>query len=103
MSQRELADLVGIVTHQQVSQHERSTVIPSLMAALAYQIVFGVPITELFPGVLDSIHANVEERLHYMKERLEACTVKGRAAQKIARRIEWFWERENPEVTCQQA
>jgi len=103
MSQRELADLVGIVTHQQVSQHERSTLIPSLMAALGYQIVFGVPMTELFPGLLEGIQTNVEERLHRMKEKLEAYTVKGRGAQRIARRLEWFWERENPESISSQA
>jgi transcriptional regulator with XRE-family HTH domain len=96
MSQRDLAELVGIVSHQQVSQHERSTAIPSLIAALAYQFVFGVTATELFPSSVENIKRNVEERLSRMKDKLQDSTAKGRKAQKIARTLEWFWERENP-------
>jgi transcriptional regulator with XRE-family HTH domain len=96
MSQRELAELVGTINHQQASAHERSLAIPSLLAAVAYQYVFGVPLTELFPGLAESVRLNVEERLHIMKEKLEDSTAKGREAQRIARMLEWFWEHENP-------
>jgi transcriptional regulator with XRE-family HTH domain len=98
MSQCELADLVGVVTHQQVSMHERSKAIPTLIPVLAYQIVFGVPATELFPGLFENVKLNVEERLSKMKERLQESIVKGRKAAKIARTLEWFWERENPDA-----
>ena len=96
MSQSELAELVGIVSHQQVSQHERATATPSLTAALSYQFVFRVPMTELFPGLVESVKLNVEERLYKMKEKLQESTAKGREAQKIARKLEWLWERDNP-------
>jgi transcriptional regulator with XRE-family HTH domain len=99
LSQRELADLVGVVSHQQVSQHERSTVVPSLVAAFAYQIVFGVPITQVFPGIAETVSQNVEERMRKMKDRLEESAVRGRGAQKIARTLEWYWQRENPGAT----
>jgi transcriptional regulator with XRE-family HTH domain len=90
MSQRELAYLVGILSHQQVSQHERSTAVPSLIAAVAYQFVFGTPITELFPGLVESVKLNVDERLYRMQKELQDTTAKGREAQKIARTLEWF-------------
>jgi transcriptional regulator with XRE-family HTH domain len=98
MSQRELADLVGIVSHQQVSQHERAAAIPSLTSALAYQIVFRVPMTELFPSLVESVKLNVEERLYRKQEKLQDSAAKGRRALKIARMLEWFWARDNPGV-----
>ena len=95
MTQRELANLVGHIAHHQVSQHERSRAIPSLLTALSYQAVFGVPITELFPGVYETIRANIEERLQRVEKTLQESTAKGRAAETIARKLEWLWERGN--------
>lgn len=96
MSQRELAELTGLIAHHQVSNHERSTALPTLLVALSYEAIFRVPVAEMFPGLYEAIKLNVEERLSQIEEKLQDSSVKGRAAQAIARRLEWFWERRNP-------
>jgi DNA-binding XRE family transcriptional regulator len=96
MSQRELADLIGILADHQISKHERSATVPSLLAALSYQVVFSVPITELFPGIYESVRMNLEERLCEMETELQNSTAKGRGAHVIARKLEWLLERRDP-------
>jgi transcriptional regulator with XRE-family HTH domain len=96
MSQRELAELIGIIAHHQVSNHERSIAIPSLLVALSYEAIFRVPVAEMFPGLYETIKLNVEERLSQMEKKLQDSSVKGRAAQAIAHKIEWLWEHRNP-------
>ncbi len=98
MSQRELAELVGIIAHHQVSIHERSVAFPSLMAALSYQAIFGVPVAELFPGLYEPILVNIEMRLSEMEHRLQDSSAKGRSAEIIARKLEWLWARRNPQT-----
>jgi len=97
MNQQELAELLGIIGHHQVSIHERAVAFPSLMAALSYEAIFSVPVAELFPGLYEPIRMNIEERLSEMEKRLQDSTAKGRAAQVIARKLEWLWLRKNPQ------
>jgi transcriptional regulator with XRE-family HTH domain len=98
LNQRELAELVGLIGHHQVSIHERSVAFPSLMAALSYEAVFGVPVSELFPGLYEPIRMNIEEQLTEMEKKLQGSTAKGHAAQIIARKLEWLWARKNPQI-----
>lgn len=98
MSQRELAEIIGIVEHHQVSNHERSSAVPSLFAALSYEAVFSVPVATLFPGIYDTILANVEEHLIELEEKLQNTALKGRPAQKVAHILEWIHQRRNREV-----
>lgn len=95
MNQRELAELVGIIAQHQISTHERSVALPSLIAALSYQAIFCVSIAELFPGLYEPIQMNIEERLSELEMRLRESTAKGRSAQAIARKLEWLWARKN--------
>ena len=96
MSQRELAELVGLIARHQISTHERSVAIPSLLVALSYEAIFRVPLTELFPGLYGAIQPNIEERLAEMERTLQNSTAKGRKARIVARELEWLWERKNP-------
>jgi DNA-binding XRE family transcriptional regulator len=93
-----LAELVGLIARHQISTHERSVAIPSLLVALSYEAIFRVPLTELFPGLYGAIQPNIEERLHEMERALQDSTAKGRKAQIVARKLEWLWERNNPEA-----
>jgi hypothetical protein len=93
MTQRELADLIGLIAHHQVSQHERSLAIPSFLAALSYQAVFCIPAIELFPGPFQTIQQNIEERLSQMERILQDSTPKGHEAKITARKLEWLCER----------
>jgi|WetSurMetagenome_2_1015567.scaffolds.fasta_scaffold213070_2 DNA-binding XRE family transcriptional regulator len=97
LSQREIAHLLGYPDQGPVSRHERLCCVPPLMIALSYQAIFGVPVADLFPGSYEAIKQAVEERIEKMKDDLHNCSAKGRDAAMIARKLEWMWERQNPE------
>jgi DNA-binding XRE family transcriptional regulator len=98
LSQRELAGIVGSLTRFQVARHEQSAAIPVLMIAIAYEVVFQVPLKEIFSGLYRTIEAKIESELSTLEEKLHESTAKGRKAEIIARKLEWLWERRNPET-----
>jgi len=98
LSQRELAQIVGSLTEIPVSRHERSFTIPALLVALGYEVIFQVPISEIFPGLYQTVEAGIEERLAIMEDELQESTAKGLQAASVARKLEWLWERKNPET-----
>jgi len=93
LSQRELADILGLLTEWQVSQHEKSLTVPILLTAMSYEILFRVPISRLFPGIYETVRDNVESRLAELEKRLQQSSTKGREAIRIARKLEWLFER----------
>jgi DNA-binding XRE family transcriptional regulator len=95
LTQKELAALVGYPDEAQVSRHERLCCTPPLLIALGYEAVFRAPVSELFPGVYESLVASIEERLKALEQALHESTAKGRKAAAIARKLEWMWERQN--------
>ena len=98
-SRRELAEIIGLLTETQVARHERSDVIPSLMAALSYQAIFRIPITELFPGLYETIVQGIEERLSALEQSLENSSARGRKANIIAIKLVWLNERKGSSIT----
>jgi DNA-binding XRE family transcriptional regulator len=98
LSQQELAEIVGILAHHQVSVHERAVAVPSLIAAFSYQAVFRVSVAELFPGLYEPISQNIEGRLAEMEKRLQDSDARGRSAQAIARKLEWLCSRRDSET-----
>ena len=64
-----------------------------MLIALGYQAVFRVPVAELFPGVYETVELGIEKRLAAIEIDLQESTVKGRRAHTVARRLEWFYER----------
>ena len=98
-SQRELASILGFLTEIQVSRHERSITIPGLLIALAYETIFRVPISEMFPGLHTAVKASIEVRLDEIENELHQSTAKGRKATTIARKLEFLSERRNPKTT----
>jgi transcriptional regulator with XRE-family HTH domain len=97
LTQNELAELLGSIGPRQVGRHETAEAIPSFLVAVGYQTVFGASIAELFPGVFDTVRVGIEQRLSEMEDRLHRSTVKGRDAAAIARKLEWFVERREPD------
>jgi DNA-binding XRE family transcriptional regulator len=95
LSQIELAQILGFISEVPVSRHERSETVPNLLTALGYEVIFRVPISELFPGLYRSVETVVEERLAVLEEDLQQSTAKGRMATPIARKLEFSWERKN--------
>lgn len=95
LSQREVAQLLGFETAVPVFRHECSRTFPDLRTAIAYEIIFCVPISSQFPSLYRSVEPPVEKRILELKTRLETLSGKGRHAARIARKLEFFWEREN--------
>lgn len=95
LSQSELAEVLGLISEWRISEHERSITIPRLLTAISYEIIFNVPISKLFPGVYETVRGNVESRLAELEARLQESDAKGRAANPIARKLEWICERKN--------
>jgi len=98
-SRRELAEIVGSLTETQVARHERSNILPSLIAALSYQAIFRIPITELFPGLYETIAQGIEERLSALEHTLENSSARGSKANIIAIKLVWLNERKGSSIT----
>jgi transcriptional regulator with XRE-family HTH domain len=98
-SRRELAEIAGLLTETQVARHERSNMLPSLMAALSYQAIFRTPITELFPGLYETIAQGIEERLSALEHALENSSARGSKANIIAIKLLWLNERKGSTIT----
>lgn len=97
LSQSDLKLVLEVVSETQVSRHERSATIPGLLAALGYEVLFQRPVSEIFPGLCKTLSAGIEERLLRLEGLLNESTCKGRRAESIARKLEFMWERKNPE------
>jgi len=91
----EVARIVGYGHGGEISRHERLNALPSLRAALRYQVLYRVPIGKLFPGLLEEIKQEVEDRLAALIDECHRSTATGRAGAMIARKLVWAWERAN--------
>jgi DNA-binding XRE family transcriptional regulator len=98
-SRRELAEIVGLFNATQVGRHERSNMLPSLMAALSYQAIFQAPIAELFPGLYETITQGIEERLLALEQTLQEKSARGRNAHIIALKLVWLNQRKGSTIT----
>lgn len=63
LSQDEVAFLMGVATGSRVTRHEGSDRIPTLQVALGYELLFGVPMRELFTGEVHKVESIIRERL----------------------------------------
>ena len=99
LSQERLGKLLGYPDEGPVSRHERLRSVPPLRIALGYQAIFQIPVSELFPGAYERIKQDVEARLAELERTLQQSNARGREATRIARTLEWFWERQNAQQT----
>jgi len=90
LTQRELALLIGYNDESAVARHERSASFPPFLIALAYEVIFQLPVGELFFGVRDTVEQVVEERIDDLKKSLEEQDARGRHAARTARKLEWI-------------
>src|SRR5260370_2861261 len=98
LTQRELGYILGHCDERPVSRQERFQVRPSFETALGYEIVFRVPVSEIFAGLRDEVQEDVEERLAAFESDLQQRSVKDRNANAIARKLIWLAERRNSEA-----
>ena len=93
LTQRELAQFLGYGTHGAVSRHERIEAVPSLVVALSYQILYQVPVSEIFAGLTETVELDIEAQLVEFESYLGAQSAVGGRADAIARKLEWLSER----------
>ena len=69
LSQGEVAFLLGRETSAEVSRYENFERLPSLETALAYEVICGRPLSEIFGGVYQRAEREVAERAQILASR----------------------------------
>ena len=103
LSQNEVAFLLGRMNGAQVSRYEKRRRLPSVETALACEVIFGVPVGELFAGVRDSIGKDIEKRRRELSAKLQTKASKGSEAQITAHKLRWLTDQETPLAANQTA
>jgi DNA-binding XRE family transcriptional regulator len=95
LSQREMGKLLGYRDAGQVSRHERSESVPRLTMAIAYELIFRVPVSQIFVGMRESIEHKVEGRLSRLEAELGNRNATDRDANLVAQKLVWLNERKS--------
>jgi DNA-binding XRE family transcriptional regulator len=102
LTEDEVATALGSVSNVSLSRHERSSVLPSLVTAIGYEVIFQASFAELFPGLYQTIEAGIEERLARLEAELHQSNAKGRPAAMVARKLEFLCERKEVDKNAMQ-
>ena len=70
LTQGEMSHLLGSQSPGTVSHYEGLSREPDLRSALAYQVIFGVPAKELFPGIYQEVEQAVTKRAQKLSDTL---------------------------------
>lgn len=68
LSQSEVAHLIGLKARSSVSRYELDRALPALRTAVAYEFVFGVSLSELFPALAVDVVEEVMRRAAELDE-----------------------------------
>ncbi len=93
LSQEELGRLLGYHDETAVAKHERFKTMPPFLTALGYEVIFGVSVSALFPGITQTIALGVDARLAELERQLRNSVEEGVPAALISRKLEWLDER----------
>jgi len=93
LTQHDLARVLGYVNRGPISRHERLESVPSLLIALSYEVVYRVPVSEIFAGLAETVEFNVEAQLAQFETYLGEQSARSSQAIAIARKLEWLSER----------
>jgi transcriptional regulator with XRE-family HTH domain len=94
LTQREVGFLLGCRNGAQMSRYEKRRRLPPLRTALAFEAAFGIPVSELFAGVRQSVGKQIGKRIPELKSQLETCPSKASDARMTAQKLRWFAERQ---------
>ena len=95
LTQTELGRLVGYQDAETIARHERSEFMPPLEIAISYEIVFRVPIAEMFAGLRGPLEVRIEASLAELEEELGRRSIREGNAYATARKLMWLKERRN--------
>ena len=90
LSRRQLGKILGYEDMTAVSKHEKGATLPPLVIALAYYIVFRIPLDELFEGLHSAIEHVIEARLIDFGKELQSRSRRTAADEQT---IRWLSER----------
>ena len=68
LSQDEVAFLLGTLSGTSVSRHESGKRQPILETGLAYELIFGVPVGELYRGIYRKVGSRIAVRVRRLSE-----------------------------------
>jgi DNA-binding XRE family transcriptional regulator len=83
LTQAEVAFLLGCRHKTKVSDYEQHARRPVLETALAYELVFGTPVRELFAGIADEVEIITHRRARALARKLSAATQTPRIVRKL--------------------
>lgn len=72
LTQKEMAQLLGCRSSATICQYEARKREPDLRTALAYQVIFGIAVDELFPGIYQEVEKNVQLRAEGLAEQVRS-------------------------------
>jgi len=90
LAQYELALAIGYENAREIARHEQSVTIPPLELAIGYEIIFRVPVSELFAGLRDDLSETLEPRLAQLELELGQRSAQDRNAGSTARKLTWL-------------
>jgi DNA-binding XRE family transcriptional regulator len=93
LSQHELGTVIGYQDAAGVARHEKSLIAPTLELAISYELIFRVPVSEIFAGLRDDVAAEVEFRLARLEQRLGERSARDRNALATERKLVWLTAR----------
>jgi len=95
LSQTEVAFLLGHGSDQQISRYEKRRRVPPIGTALQCEVLFGVPVSELFAGIHEVASNDVKKRMRELRAKLLADTTKGDRSVMTAHKLRWLAGRES--------
>ena len=72
LTQFDIAALLGGSDDAMVRKHEQGMRLPDLMEVLAYEAIFGLPVSELFAGLDEAVRFGLRNHARRLLARLEA-------------------------------
>lgn len=93
LTQRELARLMGYRHAGPILRHEHSRATPPLAVAVGYEIVFRVPVAQIFTELREVLARDIEARLADLEASLGDHSARERNAKVIAQKLLWLAQR----------
>jgi transcriptional regulator with XRE-family HTH domain len=82
--------LAGAKNSAQISRYEKFLRLPSLRTAFALQVIFKIPLADLFAGVQETVNLETTGRIERLKNKLDANVESGKQQRFVARKRSWL-------------
>jgi DNA-binding XRE family transcriptional regulator len=93
LTQEEVAFILGSKSSASISRHERFKQKPDLETLLAYEMLFGTPVKNLFSNTHQEIEQKLRQRIRLLIRKLSHAGKGGRLAKKIETLTTFLGER----------